>query len=66
MLRRDWIIQTSTEDDCIEYIRCLEQLEAIGVSKMDQEIMALNCHTCVRSGMCSVKKENMFLGAKTC
>lgn len=66
MVRRDWVIQTPTEDDCIEYLRCIEQLEAIGFSKIDQELSALNCHICVKSGMCSVKRDSIFLGAKTC
>ena len=34
MLNRNLIIQTATEDDCIEHIRCMERLENEGLSRI--------------------------------
>lgn len=61
-----WDVYSATEDDHIEYIRCMERLQSAGLSEEDAELMALKCDVCCFSRMCSVTRESIFLGAKTC
>jgi hypothetical protein len=61
-----WEIYTASEEDCIEYCRCRAVLEGLGLDKRDIEIMAQNCDKCILRGRCSVRRKNMFVGAKTC
>lgn len=61
-----WKLYNTTEDDCIEYNRCIERLQNAGLSGELTEIWALNCHVCCLSGGCTVARDNAFLGAKTC
>jgi hypothetical protein len=58
-----WSVYGITEDEFIEYSRCSEKLENLGLG-FDQEV--LNCNSCAFCGSCTVARENMFLGAKTC
>jgi hypothetical protein len=55
-----------TEDEHIEYFRCLEKLESLGFEKFEVDEKILNCSTCILCGGFTVSRENMFLGAKTC
>jgi hypothetical protein len=55
-----------TEDEFIEYWRCLEKLRTLGLKKTELDRMVLNCHVCHFRGRCNVMSENMFVGAKTC
>ena len=66
MHNRDWLIYNSTEDDCIEYIRCIERLQNAGFSRLMAESQALKCDLCRVSMRCTVSRESVFLGAKTC
>ena len=61
-----WKVYGITEDEHIEYSRCLEKLENLGFEKIEVNQKILNCSTCILSGGCTVSRENMFLGAKTC
>ena len=61
-----WKICSITEDEYIEYIRCLEKLGGLGFEKLKANNDPLNCSTCFFCGNCNVSRENMFLGAKTC
>jgi hypothetical protein len=61
-----WKIYGITEDEYIEYIRCLEKLEAFGFEELEANKNPPNCSTCIFCGNCTVTRENMFLGAKTC
>ncbi len=61
-----WKLYNTTEDDCIEYNRCIERLQDAGFSKELTEMWALNCHVCRLSGRCTVARENAFMGARTC
>lgn len=61
-----WKIYGMTEDEYIEYSRCLEKLEDIGFEKPTANKNPLSCSSCVSCGNCAVSRENMFLGAKTC
>ena len=61
-----WKVYGITEDEHIEYSRCLEKLENLGFEKIEVDQKILNCSTCILSGGCTVSRENMFLGAKTC
>jgi hypothetical protein len=60
-----WKIYTASEEDSIEYCRCCAVLEGLGLEKRDIGIMALNCDKCILRGRCSVRRENVFVGAKT-
>lgn len=66
MKNETWKIYGMTEDEYIEYIRCLEKLEDLGFEKPTANKKPLNCNSCVFCGNCTVSRENMFLGAKTC
>ncbi len=59
-------IYNATEDDCFEYIDCLERLKNLGLKKEDIDRRILDCGTCYFRGRCDVKAGNLFLGAKTC
>lgn len=59
-------IYSMTEDEFIEYWRCLEKLRTLGLKKTELDRMVLNCHVCHFRGRCNVMSENMFVGAKTC
>jgi hypothetical protein len=61
-----WNIYGITEDEYIEYAKCLEKLENLGFEKIEVDKKLLNCSTCILCGSCTVSRENMFLGAKTC
>jgi hypothetical protein len=61
-----WKLYNTTEDDCIEYNRCIERLQDAGFSEELTKIWALNCDVCCLSGRCTVARENAFLGARTC
>jgi hypothetical protein len=61
-----WKLYNSTEDDCIEYNQCLERFLNAGFSMELADAWALNCHVCCLSGVCTVSRENVFLGARTC
>jgi hypothetical protein len=66
MIKNSCKIYDITEDEHIEYARCLERLEALGSEKDQLENKVLKCNTCILSGQCTVTRENMFLGAKSC
>lgn len=61
-----WKLYNSTEDDYIEYNRCIERFHNAGFSRELADAWALNCHTCCLSAGCTVARESVFLGAKTC
>lgn len=62
-----WKVYGITEDEHIEYCRCLEKLENLGFEKKPEvEKKLLNCNICILCGSCNVLRDNMFLGAKTC
>lgn len=63
---RKWIVYSITEDDFIEHERCTELLRQNGLSPESIGSMALNCHMCPVSGGCGVRRDNAFLGARTC
>jgi late competence protein required for DNA uptake (superfamily II DNA/RNA helicase) len=58
-----WNVYGITEDEYIECCRCSEKLENLGF-EFDEKL--LNCNSCVFCGRCTVTRENMFLGSKTC
>jgi len=62
----DFQIYNATEEDCFEYIDCLERLQNFELEKEEIDKRILNCNTCYLRGSCTVKTENLFLGAKTC
>lgn len=66
MSDRNWKMYSMTEDDYIEYARCVETLKAAGFDQELIELQALKCHACCLSGGCSVSRESPFLGARTC
>lgn len=61
-----WKVYCITEDDHIEYCRCLEKLEDLGYKTVEVENNILNYSNCILCSRCTVSRENMFLGAKTC
>jgi len=61
-----WKVYGITEDEHIEYFRCLEKLDSLGFEKIEVDEKILNCSTCIICGGCTVSRENMFLGARTC
>ena len=63
---RKLVVYNITEDDFIEHERCTEQLRRIGMEPESIDSMALRCHRCPVSGRCGVRRENLFLGARTC
>ncbi|VVB62725.1 Uncharacterised protein [uncultured archaeon] len=62
----DFKIYNATEEDCFEYIDCMERLENLGLEKKEIDKMILDCSNCYLCGRCTVKTRNLFLGAKTC
>ncbi len=62
----DFQVYNATEEDCFEYIDCLERLENLGLEKKEIDKRILDCSTCYLRGKCTVKTANLFLGAKTC
>ncbi len=66
MLNYNWKIYNTTEDDCIEYNRCIELLENAGLPSEEIGARALNCSVCLLSGRCPVTEGCIFLGARTC
>jgi hypothetical protein len=66
MMIEIWKIYGITEDEHIEYSRCLEKLEATGLRDDNINKKVLQCNTCILCGGCTVSRENMFLGAKSC
>ncbi len=66
ILDRKWIVYNTTEDDFIELERCTERLKDFGFLPDMIEAMALSCHDCHLPGQCPVKRENAFLGVRTC
>ncbi len=66
MSNLNWKIFNATEDDCIEYNRCVERLRSSGISEELAEAWALNCHVCFLSVGCTVARQNVFLGARSC
>lgn len=66
ILDRRWIVYNTTEDDFIELERCTERLREFGFNHDEIAAIALSCHTCHLPGHCLVKRENAFLGARTC
>jgi hypothetical protein len=63
---RKWILYSITEDDFIEIEQCIEQLNVAGLNPKYIESLALNCYACPLSVHCGVRRENIFLGARTC
>jgi len=66
MSGNDWKIYSLTEDDYIEFARCVEKLMTAGFDRDEIELKALKCHTCGFCGRCGVTRESPFLGARTC
>lgn len=66
MMSEIWKVYGMTEDEHIEYCNCLEKLKDLGYKKLEVENNILNCNNCILSSRCTVSRENMFLGAKTC
>ncbi|VVB70554.1 Uncharacterised protein [uncultured archaeon] len=62
----DRIVNDTTEDDFIEFVRCSERLRCAGISSEAIDNMALRSHICLFSGRCFARMENVFLGARTC
>jgi hypothetical protein len=62
----NWKMYSITEDDYIEYARCVETLKTAGFEQELVEHQALKCHACCFSGRCRVSRESPFLGARTC
>jgi len=61
-----WMIYGITEDDFVELERCREQLKQMGLDNEAIDSIALRCHICPMLGRCTVTRENIFLGVKTC
>jgi len=66
MQSETWRIYCGTDEDYIEYSRCVEMLERAGLTADEIDIQVLNCSICILSGRCSVTRDGAFLGAKTC
>jgi hypothetical protein len=66
MVGEIWKIYGITEDEYIEYCRCSEKLGNLGFERLDADKKLLNCSTCIFCGNCSVSRDNMFFGVKTC
>jgi hypothetical protein len=66
MSDRTWKIYSFTEDDYIEYARCVERLKIAGFDPEQIELQTLKCHACCLSQGCGVARESKFLGARTC
>lgn len=66
MLNKVWKMYNATEDDCIEYNRCIEMLKNAGMPGKELDERALCCNVCFLSGRCPVIGEGIFLGARTC
>jgi hypothetical protein len=66
MANEIWKVYGMTEDEYIEYGRCLEKLEDLGLEKIQIDEKLLDCNSCLLCIGCTVNRENMFLGAKTC
>ncbi|HWQ19040.1 MAG TPA: hypothetical protein VN455_04625 [Methanotrichaceae archaeon] len=61
-----WKIYYGTDEDYIEYSRCKEMLHGAGLTMEEIDMQVLNCSVCILSGRCSVIRDGLFLGAKTC